>query len=76
MDYIVKVKEIISKHAGIEIEEIKAESFFEEDLNIGELELNEIYQEIEETLEVDLSEERKEFETFEDLVGALNEKLD
>lgn len=76
MDYINKTKEIISKIAGIEIDDIKDESFFEDDLNIGELELSEIYGEIEEALEVNLSEERANFETYGDLVATLNEKLE
>lgn len=76
MDYIKKTKEIISEIAGIEIDDIKDESFFEDDLNIGELELSEIYDEIEEALEVDLSEERSDFETYGDLVATLNEKLE
>ncbi len=76
MDYEKISKGIISSKTGVEVEEIKSESYFEDDLNIGELELNEILDEIEEKFEVDLSEERKEFEKFSDIIGALNEKLD
>ena len=76
MDYETKVKDLISAKTGVEPDEIQDESYFEDDLNIGELELNEIFDEIEEKFEVDLSEERDEFETFNDLISALNEKLE
>lgn len=76
MDYEKTSKEIISAKAGLEPDEITGSSFFGDDLNIGEMELNEIFDEIEEKFEVDLSEERKGFETFGDLIGALNEKLE
>ena len=76
MDYEKISKELISKHTGVEIEDISDGAFFEDDLNIGEMELVEIYNEIEEKFQVDLTEERKGFETFGDLIGALNEKLE
>lgn len=62
--------------AGLEVEEIHDESYFEDDLNIGGIELHEILTEIEEKLDVDLSESEENFETFGDLAGALNEKLE
>ena len=76
MDYEKISKEIISKHTGVEIEDISDGTYFEDDLNIGEMELVEIYNEIEEKFQVDLSDVRKGFETFGDLIGALNEKLE
>jgi len=76
MDYEKISKEVISKQAGLEVEEITDASFFEDDLNIGEMELIEILGEIEEKFQIDLSEERESFETFGDLIGALNEKLE
>lgn len=74
--YVKKAKEIISEMAGLEPEEIKDESYFEDDLNIGHIELHEILTEIEDKLSVDLSEIEGGLETFGDLVSALNEKLE
>lgn len=76
MDYIKISKDIISKHAGLESSEIDDDSYFEDDLNIGELDFKEIIVEIEEKLDVDLSEEMSEILTFGDLASALNEKLE
>ena len=76
IDYVKTTKEIISKIAGTEVEDIHDESDFIEDLNIGEIELHEIFGEVEERFDLDLTEEKEEFETFGDLIGALHEKLD
>ena len=61
---------------GLEVDEIHDESYFEDDLNIGHIELHEILTEIEEKLDVDLSVDEGGLETFGDLATALNEKLE
>ena len=75
-DYIKKVKQIISVKAGVDADEISKEDFFEEDLNIGELELIEILSEIEDALQVNLMDKKNNIECVQDLVDILTEKLD
>ncbi len=75
-NYLNKIKHIISEKTGVEPAEITLESYFEEDLNISEMELLEIFEEIEDALQVDLSEEKDEIKSVGDLADALSEKLD
>lgn len=74
--YTKQVKEIISTQAGMDIEDILDESFLEDDLNLGEMEIHTITEELEEKYEIDLSEEFKTFETVEDIVNAVLEKVE
>jgi len=76
MDYYNKVRELVSKKAGMETDEIKPEMYLDDDLNLGELEVSELVQEIEEEYELDLAEERKSFETVIDIVAAVEEKIE
>lgn len=75
-NYTEQLKEIISNRTGIEKTEIHKDSFFEDDLNIGELELIEILEEIEETFEIDLVEEKDDIHTFTDLTHAVSDKIE
>ncbi len=75
-DYVKKVKQIISVKAGVDISEISNEEYFEEDLNIGELELIEILSEIEDALQVNLMDKKNDIECVQDLVDILAEKLE
>lgn len=75
-DYIKKVKQIISNKAGVDINEVSNEEYFEEDLNIGELELIEILSEIEDVLKVNLMDKKNDIECVQDLVDILAEKLE
>ena len=75
-DYLKKIKETISEKSGVSKREIKIDSFFEEDLNLGELELIDIFTDLEDILHVDLLDKREELETVQDLVDLLIEKLD
>jgi len=72
-DYLNKIKKIITERTGIDKEELLTSSYFEGDLNIGEMELIEIISELEETYHVDLSEMSKNFETIQDIADALEE---
>ncbi len=74
-NYYGQIKKIISEKTGLESSEITTESFFEDDLNIGEMELLEILEELEETLHVDLVENIDTFETVQDLIDALEEHI-
>ncbi len=75
-NYINKVKTIIAEKAGVDISEVTNEAYFEEDLNVSEMELNEIISEVEEALHVDLTEEKDSIVSVGDLLDALSEKLD
>lgn len=75
-DYTKKVKEIIAKKTGIEVSEIHNDSFFEDDLNVGEFELIEILEEIEDELEADILDRRDEIETFDDLMDILADSIE
>lgn len=75
-DYLKKIKNIISKHTGIDKDEVSGSSYFEDDLNIGEMELIEIISDLEETYQIDLSEVSAKFETVQDIVDALEELVE
>lgn len=75
-DYLKKVKQIISAKAGVDVNEISKEDYFEEDLNIGELELIEILSEIEDVLKVNIMSKKNDIECVQDLVDILAEKLE
>lgn len=74
-DYYPKVKKIIAEKTGLEPSEISTESYFEDDLNVGEMELMEILEELEETFHVDLIEDSDSFVTVQDVVDALEEHI-
>ncbi|PIS22724.1 hypothetical protein COT50_00505 [candidate division WWE3 bacterium CG08_land_8_20_14_0_20_41_10] len=71
-----KVKQIIAHKAGLEPGEILDDLFFGDDLNLGELELTEILEELEELFKIDLLAEQGEIESVKDLYDALEEKIE
>lgn len=71
-----KVKQIIAHKAGLEPREILDDLFFGDDLNLGELELTEILEELEDLFKIDLLAEQGEIESVKDLYDALEEKLE
>ena len=75
-DYRQKIIEMLAKKLGIEVEEITPESYFEDDLNLGELELLELITDIEDDYSIDLSEEKETLETVLDLLNAVTDKLE
>ncbi len=74
--YLTKLKKIISEKTGLELADITEDSYFEDDLNISEMELMEILDEVEESLHVDISDERDSLESVGELLELLSEKLD
>jgi acyl carrier protein len=74
-DYYPKVKKVIAEKTGLEPSEISTESYFEDDLNVGEMELMEILEDLEETFHVDLIEDSDSFVTVQDVVDALEEHI-
>lgn len=75
-DYFPKIKKIIAEKGNVELEEIKRDSFFEEDLNVGELELVEILQELEDMFQIELMEHKDDIFSVSDLLDLLAEKLE
>ncbi|MBU1133059.1 MAG: acyl carrier protein [Patescibacteria group bacterium] len=75
-EYLTKFKKIISDHSGIDKEEILEGSYFEEDLNIGEMELIEMLAELEETYHIELADSVGDFETVQDVVDSIVEQVE
>lgn len=76
INYKKKIKEIISEHAGLEVEKIKEEQFLDADLNLAEDEVKEIVETVENDLILDLSEESEFIETVGDLILIVEEEID
>ncbi len=74
-DYLNKIKKIVSEKTGIDSSEISEESFIGDDLNIGEMDLIEMLEEMEDIFQVNLVEKADSFETIQDIIDALEEKI-
>jgi acyl carrier protein len=75
-EYFKKIKKLISDKAGVDIDEIHEASYFEDDLNIGEIELVEILTELEDIYDVELVADKEDLETVQDLIDLLVEHLE
>jgi len=75
-DYAKKIKTLISHNAGVELPEMTNESHLADDLNLGELEITELIEEIEEMFDVDLTEYKDTIETVGDLITGVAECLE
>ena len=75
-EYFAKTKKVIEEKTGIAPSDIHEGSFFEDDLNIGEMELLEILSELEEMFQVELVSEQENIVTVQDLIDLLSEKID
>ncbi len=76
VDYTAKIKKVIADKAGVEIHEVHEESFFEDDLNLGDMELIDILESLEEEFHIELVEDKENFETVGDLVEAVSEQVE
>lgn len=74
--YFKEIKRIIEEKTGLDPSEITEESFIEDDLNIGEMELIEILSDLEEKYHVELIKEKDSIETVQDLVDLLSEEIE
>lgn len=74
-DYLNKIKKIVSEKTGIDLSEISEDSFIGDDLNIGEMDLIEMLEEMEENFQVNLVEKADSFETIQDIIDVLEEKI-
>lgn len=75
-NYLVKIKKIIEHKNGVDPIDITPESYFQDDLNISEMELIDILGELEELYHIDLIEAKDDIESVGDLLELLSEKLD
>ena len=74
-DYFGKIKKVIAEKTGLEPAEISQDSYIADDLNIGEMELLEILEELEDNFHVNLIEESGSFETVQDIIDLLEEHI-
>jgi acyl carrier protein len=75
-EYLKEIKKIIEDKIGTDPADITPESFFEDDLNVGEMELIEILTELEDKYHVELMEDRDNIETVQDLIDMLTEQVE
>ncbi len=75
-EYLEQIKNLIVERTGMDPDEITEESYFGDDLNLGEMDLVEILGELEEIYHIDLVEEKGNIETVQDLVDILVEKVE
>ncbi len=74
-DYLTKIRKVIAEKTGSEPAEVSLDSFIEDDLNLGGMELIEILEELEEAFHVELIENVDNFETIQDIVDTLEESI-
>lgn len=76
-DYLVQIAKIIANKTGVDPEDIKEESYLEDDLNIGEMELVDIIGALEEEYAVEFTEvEKEKVESIMDLIELVVEKVE
>lgn len=76
-EYLKKVIEIIINKTGMEAEEISETSYFEDDLNLGEIDLIEIIGALEEEYKIEFEEgEKEKLKSVMDLVEVVVEKVE
>ena len=75
-EYYNKIAELIVEKAGLEKEDIEVGSYFEDDLNIGEMELIEIIEGVEEHYKISIIEFKDDVETVQDLIELMTEQLE
>ncbi|MBP7928094.1 acyl carrier protein [Patescibacteria group bacterium] len=75
--YLKRIKAIIIEKTGTDPEELHDDSYFEDDLNVSEMELVELIAAIEEEYDIEFDEEEKEnIFAVMDLVELVTEKLE
>lgn len=76
-DYLKKIKTLLAEKAGTEPSEVSEESYFFDDLNIGEIEMMEIFSDLEDMFDITIDDEEKdEIETVGDLINLLIEYVE
>jgi len=76
-EYLKQIKTLISEKTGMEEDEITEESYFEDDLNMGEMDLVELLTDLEDIYQTEgIIEEKDNIETVQDVVDVLIEKVE
>lgn len=75
-NYLQQIKQIISHKTGTDVHEIGEDTYLEEDLNIGEIELLEIITDIEDALDVEVTTDAEDIKTVGDLASHVADKLE
>ncbi len=76
LDYVKKIKKVIADKTGQEPEEIEEAAYFEDDLNVGEMELIDILETLEDALHVELIKEKANIETVQNLIELVEEQVE
>ena len=76
INYVTQVKEVIAEKSGVDVSEVTEESYFEEDLNISEMELIEILEELEDRFHLEIIQEKDNMGSVGDLLDILSEELE
>jgi acyl carrier protein len=76
LDYLKDLKKVIEEKTGLDPSEITVDSFFEDDLNVGEMELLDIISEVEEKYHVEIMRFRDDITTVQDLLDLLTEEIE
>lgn len=76
VNYLNKIKTVLFEKFGVEQDEVTLDSYFDEDLNLSELEIDELLVELEETYHTDLMSEKDDITSVGELVELLVEKLE
>lgn len=76
VDFVKKIKKLIAEKSGHEVDEIDESMYFEDDLNLSEMELVDILTDLEDTLHCELLDERGNLETVGDLVDLVAEQVE
>ena len=74
--YLKKIQKLIANKMGLEPQEIEPASHFAEDLNMGELEVMELIEILENEYDIEIADLADSIETVEDLVTILAEELE
>lgn len=70
------VKKLIAKKAGIDPSEVTETMYLGDDLNLGDMEITEILEELEEIFKVDLINHEQEIESVEDIINILSDNIE
>lgn len=76
-DYFKKIRALLVDKVGVDPEEVSEDSYFFDDLNVSEIELMELFAELEDEYDISFEEEEKdEVESVGDLINLLIEHVE
>ncbi len=74
--YLQKIQKAIAKQLGISPSEVMPADYFDEDLNMGEMELMQLLEELESSFDIELIQWAPKIKTVNDLVNIVREELE